>query len=215
MTTSPKQFLIYGTGGFAREVFWLAENSVDTGVTLGFIDDHAVERQTLHGVPVLPLEAAARRFPGAGFVAAVGNPGTRRRLVTGALKAGLEPVTLVHKRVERSKTVSIGPGAVICAGSILTVDIIVGEYAQINLDCTVGHDCVLEPYVTLAPGVHISGNVRLHVDAYIGTGACIINGSSDAPLTIGRNAIVGAGAVVTKPVPDGVTVMGVPARARS
>lgn len=43
--------------------------------------------------------------------------------------------------------------------------------------------------------------------ASIGAGAVILPG-----LTIGENAVVGAGAVVTKDVPDGVTVVGNPAR---
>jgi acetyltransferase-like isoleucine patch superfamily enzyme len=45
--------------------------------------------------------------------------------------------------------------------------------------------------------------------ASIGTGAVIICG-----ITIGENALVGAGAVVTKDVPDGATVAGVPARTK-
>ena len=42
---------------------------------------------------------------------------------------------------------------------------------------------------------------------WIGAGAIILGG-----VTIGRGAVVGAGAVVTKDVPDGATVVGVPAR---
>jgi acetyltransferase-like isoleucine patch superfamily enzyme len=37
-------------------------------------------------------------------------------------------------------------------------------------------------------------------------------GSPDKPLRIGAGAIVGMGAVVTKDVPDGATVIGNPAR---
>lgn len=44
--------------------------------------------------------------------------------------------------------------------------------------------------------------------ASIGSGAVILGG-----VTIGANALIGAGAVVTKNVPDGATVAGVPARA--
>lgn len=43
--------------------------------------------------------------------------------------------------------------------------------------------------------------------AYVGTGAIILPG-----VTIGKKSVVGAGAVVTKPVPDSVMVAGVPAK---
>lgn len=209
-----QELLIYGTGGFAREVAWLAQTSVERFSIVGYIDDDVNAPPALGGVQVQSLDAAARRAPGAGFVAAVGKPATRRRLVESAIRAGLVPVVLTHQSVERSSSVVIGDGSVICAGSILTVDIVLGSYVQINLDCTIGHDCVLEEYATLAPGVHMSGNVRLEMEAYVGTGACIINGTAGNPIVIGRQAIIGAGAVVTKSVPPGVTVVGIPARER-
>jgi len=82
----------------------------------------------------------------------------------------------------------------------------------VNLDCTIGHDVVIGDYATLAPGVHISGWVRLERASYLGTGATIINGLEAQPLVIGEGAVVGAGACVTKSVLPGTTVVGVPAR---
>ncbi len=83
---------------------------------------------------------------------------------------------------------------------------------QINLDCTVGHHVVMDDYTTLAPGVHVSGWVHFGQRVYVGTGVVILQGTQDPPLTIGEDAAIGAGAVVTKSVPPGVTVVGVPAR---
>lgn len=54
--------------------------------------------------------------------------------------------------------------------------------------------------VTLAP-------VRIHDDVWIGSRAVILGG-----VTIGRGAVVGAGAVVTRDVPPACLVAGVPAR---
>jgi hypothetical protein len=42
---------------------------------------------------------------------------------------------------------------------------------------------------------------------------CIKQGKPGAPLVIGKGAVVGMGAVVTKSVPAGATVVGNPARA--
>ena len=65
----------------------------------------------------------------------------------------------------------------------------------------------------IAPGANISGNVLLREGAYIGTNAAILQGSSkDSKMIIGVFANVGAGAVVTKPVNDYETAVGIPAK---
>jgi sugar O-acyltransferase (sialic acid O-acetyltransferase NeuD family) len=213
-----RPILIYGAGGFAREVAWLAEQCVAAGqpiAPVGFVDDAvAGTGQTLNELPVVSLRDAVARWPGAGVVVAIGDPTVRRRLTEQARAASLDCVSLIHPRVERSRWVDVGAGSVICAGTILTTNIRVGAGVQINLDCTIGHDVVLEDYATLAPGVHVSGWVRIREGAYIGTGAALINGTAAAPLVIGTGAVVGAGACVTRDVAAGTTVMGVPAKPR-
>jgi sugar O-acyltransferase (sialic acid O-acetyltransferase NeuD family) len=213
-----RELLIFGAGGFGREVASWAGRALwqDRGFeAVGFIDDNAPAEE-LNGRPVLSLEAAAARHPGASVIATVGDPKLRERLIAKALDAGLVPTApLVHPNVEYDHDhVEFGDGVVVCAGSILTVNIVVAPHAQINLDCTVGHDAVIGAYSTLSPGVHISGNVTLEPYTFMGTGAVTVNGLPGKPLTIGTGAIVGAGAVVTKDVPGGVTVTGVPARPR-
>lgn len=120
--------------------------------------------------------------------------------------------TLIHPRIERSKWIEIGEGTVICAGSILTTNVQLGCHVHINLDCTIGHDVVIGDYTTLAPGVHVSGWVHFRKRVYVGTGAVLINGTEKEPLTIGDDAVIGAGAVVTTSVNEGLTVAGAPAR---
>lgn len=203
--------LICGAGGFAREIAWLAEACGRRVVA--FIDGgDPREASQLNDIPVLSLGEAADRHPSALVVAAIGNPGARRRAMTTAMAAGLTAGTLIHPRVERSRWLTIGQGTVICAGTVLTTNITLASHVQINLDCTIGHDVVMDDYATLAPGVHVSGWVRVETGAYVGTGATIINGTSEAPLVIGAGAVVGAGACVTRSVPAGVTVVGLPAK---
>lgn len=193
----------------------MAETATEPRHVSCFVEDGADgESAPRNGIPVLSLEMAARRFPHAEFVAAVGDPSTRAAMARRAEEAGFVPASLVHAGVARSRWVEIGDGSVVCAGSILTTNIRLGRHVQINLDCTIGHDAVLEDFATLAPGVHVSGCVVLARGCYVGTGASIINGSPHAPLVVGAGATVGAGAVVTRSVPPNVTVVGVPARPR-
>ena len=209
---------VYASGGFGREVAWLASACADAGAALrvlGFLDDDASRHgMVVNELPVLGLDAARAATPDALVVVAAGAPAVRERIVARVAEQGFGFATLVHPRVERSRFVQFGRGTIVCAGCILTTDIRLGEHVHVNLDCTIGHDAVLHDFATLAPGVHVSGNVHVGRRAYVGTGAAIINGSADAPLVIGDDAVVGAGAVVTRDVPPGTTVVGVPARPR-
>lgn len=89
----------------------------------------------------------------------------------------------------------------------MTVDITIGNCNIINLYCTVGHDVVIDDFVTVNPSVNLSGSVHMCSGSNIGAGSKAIQ-----RCTIGRNAIIGAGAVVNKDIPDGCTAVGVPAK---
>ena len=109
-------------------------------------------------------------------------------------------------------TVKLGEGVVICPGSLVTTNVEIGAHAQINVSCTVMHDCRVGAFSTLSPGVHLSGNNVLEPSVFVGTGAVTVHGLPERPLEIGRGAVIGAGAVVTRNVAAGATVVGVPAR---
>jgi len=144
---SRRRIAVYGAGGFAREVAWLVESCRDDRCRYEpacFIDDDESRWGTvLNGIPVVGLQEAAAEYADAQVVLAVGNPRTREVLAAKAANAGFGFATLGHPGVERSRWIQYGEGTVVCAGSILTVNIRLGRHVQINLDCTVGHDVVM------------------------------------------------------------------------
>jgi sugar O-acyltransferase (sialic acid O-acetyltransferase NeuD family) len=172
--------------------------------------------QVIGGRDVWTLAEAARRHPAAFVVVAVGDPHLRSRLVELAAAAGLRPSPpLVHPGVWTeldAGTVKLAEGVVICPGSIVTTNVEIGAHAQINVACTVMHDCRVGAFSTLSPGVHLSGNNVLDPSVFVGSGAVTVHGLPERPLRIGRGAVIGAGAVVTRDVAAGATVVGVPAR---
>ena len=86
------------------------------------------------------------------------------------------------------------------------MDITIGSHVIINLDCTIGHDAVLQDCVTLYPSVNVSGNCTIGECVELGTGMQIIQGRS-----VVKDTIVGAGAVVVKDLEEKGTYVGVPA----
>lgn len=205
--------LIYGGGGHAREVAWLAEQIGESCHLLGFIDDAlALQDTVLNALPVFSLAKASAQFPGAAVVSGIGSPHARQATMEKAAAAGLRFASLIHPAIRLSRWVEVGQGVVIFAGSTLTVNIRLGNHVHINQGCSVSHDCVLEEYATLAPGVRLAGAVQLGKRVNVGTGAAFINGTLSAPLTVGDDAVIGAGACVIRPVAPGSTVVGVPAK---
>lgn len=206
-----KDIVILGGGGFAREVYWiLDEINQQTRLwnILGFIDENpATHGGELCGLPVL---GGFDWFDGGHkplVVSGIGGNRCRRRFAELADRLGLEFATLVHPAARVSRHATIGRGTVICAGTAVTTQISVGDHVNLNLNCTVGHDAVIEDYCNLSPGVHISGNVHLEPGLDIGTGAVVI-----PSVRIGHDSIIGAGAVVNKDVPALSLAVGVPAR---
>jgi sugar O-acyltransferase (sialic acid O-acetyltransferase NeuD family) len=211
------ELYIYGAGGFSREVAWLAEQCSQANhkiEILGFVDDdESLQGTFINTYKVFSFDEAIEASREAWFSVAIGAPKVRQKLSDKIENAGRQLASLIHPRTERSKWLEYGIGTVICAGNILTTNIRLGKNVQINLDCTIGHDVVMDDFVTLAPGVHVSGCVQLRSRVYVGTGAVIVNGNPLAPLIIGEDAIIGAGAVVSKSLDGGLTYVGIPARA--
>ena len=201
-----KNIVIVGKGGFGREVEWLIEriNSVNpTWNVLGYIDNN------LSDEGVIGDDDFIINYEDELHVAiAIGNSKAREKIYNKYIvNPNIKYPNLIDPSVLFSSSVKIGIGNIICAGTIMTVDISIGNCNIRNLDCTVGHDSTIANFVTINPSVNISGNVRLGKCILIGTGTQIIQG-----LAIGDNSIVGAGAVVNKNLPHNCTAVGVPAK---
>lgn len=206
-----KKIAIFGAGGFGREVLQLVldiNQIKPTWICEGFIvDPKYVSSQRVHGYPILDGTDWLSLHPDVCIVIAVGEPAKRREIALRILKNCSNTfATLVHPTASVGDCIEMGAGSIICAGSILTTDIRIGEHVHINIGCTVGHDSQFHNFVTLSPGVHISGHVGIGDGVEIGTGAVVIPG-----FVIGDWTVIGAGAVVTKSVPANVIAVGVPA----
>ncbi|MGG5258023.1 acetyltransferase [Phycicoccus avicenniae] len=204
------RLLVFGAGGFGREVAWLARLA-HPGVELTFVVDRPeyatgpVDGIEVRLVDDLPVGS------GIPYVVGIGDPTARRRVAEACDARGLRAVPLVHPGVDTSGRLEVGEGSILCAGVVVTTGIVIGRHVHLNLNSTVGHDCVLGDFATVSPGVNISGQVRLGTGAFIGTGAAIIDGDAGAPLVVGDGAVVAACACVTRPVEPGALVAGVPA----
>ncbi len=133
----------------------------------------------------------------------------RARLdLAGQVKArGFELVSAIHP------TASVAAGAVIGAGTVVRAQSAIGPQSRIGECCIIGygamvsHDCTIGDGVHLSSGVNVAGTVSIGRATWVGLGATIID-----PHSVGSDTLIGAGAVVTTDIPDGVVAYGVPAK---
>lgn len=206
-----KDLYIIGAGGFGREVAWLIEriNEVKPTWNLkGFIDDNEALWESNEGEYKVFGGCEYLKSLGEVYaVCAVGAARVRKNIIEKLVDSEVKFATVIDPSVILSKKVEIGEGTIICAGTIITVNIKIGNHVIINLDCTIGHDDVIEDYVTIYPSANVSGNVLLGECSELGTGMQIIQGKKVAP-----NMIIGAGAVVVKDCAESGTYVGSPAK---
>lgn len=204
--------VIYGSGGFAREIAHLIEdiNKVDNKWNvLGFLDDNMDNHgKEINDLRVLGGKEWLSDKENINVVLGIGAPKAKKAIIRNLEQySNIIYPNLIHPSVTISRFNHIGLGNVICEGSILTTNIKFLNFVTINLNCTIGHDVEIGSYSTVLPNASISGNVVFEECVDFGTNSTIIQG-----IRVGEATIVGAGAVVVKDLPPKCTAVGMPAK---
>ncbi|HHV20192.1 MAG TPA: acetyltransferase [Propionibacterium sp.] len=206
-----EKVVIVGASGFGRETADVVEAM---GVPIiGILDDNPSEinlgRLESRGLAYLGGVDAwlEQQTESVSYSIGIGSGRVRELIADKFDRAGHQAFTAIHPSVTLGANCDIGPGAVICAGVRLTTNITLGRHVQINPNVTVGHDVRLDDFVSVNPTVNVSGEVSIGARTLLGVGATVLQG-----LTVGADAVVGGCSLVTKDVPDGVTVKGIPGR---
>ena len=140
-------------------------------------------------------------------VGSVGNADLRIRLFDRLGEIGFTLPVVQHARSIVSPSATLAAGSMVFALAVVQARVTVGSNVIITTSAVLEHDCRIADHAHVAPGSVLGGSVEVGQGAHVGLGAAVLEGRR-----IGARAVVGAGAVVTRDVPDGVIVAGVPAR---
>lgn len=205
-----KKICIFGTGGFGRETLCcLIDSIAGTGQKIKdaacfMVDDEYFTDTEIMGIEVIPKSKFDEDLYE--VVVSIGDPVFRKKVVQN-LPMTTKYATIIHPSVIMSKWLEVGEGSIITAGCILTCNIHIGKHAHLNLQTTIGHDCVIGDYFTTAPGVNISGNCTFGDSVYMGSNVAIRE-----KITICDNVIIGMGGIVVKNISESGVYVGNPVK---
>jgi sugar O-acyltransferase (sialic acid O-acetyltransferase NeuD family) len=195
------EIILIGVGLSAKAIITAAQQAGNP-IRAIYDDDPSRAGQSLMGVPVAGLIAEAAK---AGLPAVLGFDDTHQRKAA-AERLNLAWVTVIHPKAFLNPSATVGPGTVILEGVIVQPSVVIGRHAILEANATIAHDCVVEDYVHIGPGVDLAGNVRVAQGASLDVGAVVIPN-----MRVGQWATVGPRAAVIHDVPDNIRVHGVPA----
>ncbi len=207
-----KHLIIIGVGGFAREVYWHAQDSLGYGQDWdlkGFLDgDVRLSDKEYNKLPLRVLGGINSYDIQEDdvFICAVGDPCVKAKLVKCVVERGGKFINIIHKTARICETSKMGIGNILTVNTILSDHVTIGDFTIINTSSGLGHDAELGDYSTLSSMVDVMGGAHLGKLVFMGGGAKALPNS-----IIEDNVYVGVGSVIFKRVRAGLKVFGNPA----
>ena len=206
-----KNIIIIGAGGVGKEVAWIIEQINEVTPTykiLGFIDDSKDKKDTaILGYKVLGnIEYLYETNYTGNVIIAIANYKFKKLIAEKLKKLDIKFSTIIHPSLRLHKSVEVGEGSILYEGSVISPNVKIGEHVIISPKCGIGHDSIIEDYVSLLWNVSISGNDIIKEGSLLGSGAVVIQNKK-----IIKETTIGAGAVVVKDIEEAGIYKGIPA----
>lgn len=144
------------------------------------------------------------------FVVCIGGyNGAQRAAVFKTLQSrfSLSPRSVISPKAVIDPSAVLGDGVQIMPGAFIGVDTFIGDGTIVNSVASIDHDCRVGRAVHIMGAAAVAGDVTIEDEAGLGTNATVLPSR-----VIGKGAMVGAGAVITRDVEQQAIVRGVPAR---
>jgi sugar O-acyltransferase (sialic acid O-acetyltransferase NeuD family) len=196
--------LIVGAGGHGKVVADIA-NQMSKWKKILFLDDEFEKIKYGNTHVIGKLEDAYKYKEAHDFFIAIGNNHVREKVSNELLKQGCKLATIIHPKSIIGSEVKIGVGTVVMPGVVINNNCNIGIGCIINTSSSIDHDCIIDDYVHISPGVRCGGSVRVGKSTWLGIGSIVINN-----VFIINDCIIGAAGLVIHDVNVSGTYVGIP-----
>jgi len=205
-----QKLLIIGAGSVGKFIAYNGNQFTQTFEIIGFLDDDVSKHNTvIAGFPVLGFIEKLNEFSGKGIALVLGIafPMVKKKLFDFYQDLSFDFPNLIAKTAWFSDGVIFGTGCIIYPGTTINYETAIGDFVVINMNCSLGHNCTIQSFSSMAPGVNLGGNTHVGKCVEIGIGASTVQS-----IFIGDNATVGGQAMVVSNVSEFDVVIGIPAK---
>lgn len=209
-----KDIVIYGAGGYGREIACLIKRinlRKQTWNLIGFIDDELkVGAENEYGKILGGVEYLNTATSPINVVMSIGKPQTVKTIIGKITNPLVEFPNIIAPDVVfmDANNMTMGKGNVFCTGCLVSCNTKIGDFNSFNDFVSIGHDTVIGNYNAFMTATRVSGIVTIGDCNFFGVNSCMVQG-----VKIGNNTTLAAGSALIRRTKDGYTYIGVPATA--
>lgn len=192
------KLVIFGTGDAARMAQYYFTRDSDHEVSAFTVDSAYLSGESFQGLPLVAFDQIVQRYPPRDYkmFVALGYSKmnkARAEKYHEAKKSGYELVSYVSSRCSFLTDFPVGDNCFILEDNTIQPFVRIGNNVTLWSGNHIGHDSTIDDHCFLASHIVVSGHCHIHPYCFIGVNATLRNS-----ITIARETLIGAGAIIMK-----------------
>jgi sugar O-acyltransferase (sialic acid O-acetyltransferase NeuD family) len=204
--------VVFGDGQQARMNYFYLSHDSPCEVVAFTVDGEYINEKSIFGLPVVPFEGIESIYPPSEYAMSIlisyrDLNQLRAEKYAQAKAKGYHLVNYISSKATTWSELIIGENCFIYENSAICPFVELGNDVFVGPGSMIGHNCIIKDHCWVGPNAVILGSVTIEPYCFIGANSTI----KDGDITIGRETIIGAGALITKDTKEKSVYFGKPA----
>jgi sugar O-acyltransferase (sialic acid O-acetyltransferase NeuD family) len=192
------RLVIFGAGDIARLAHYYFTRDSEHQVAAFTVDQEYLKEESFLELPMVAFEGVAKLYPPQDYKMFVALSYAKMNRLRAekyyqAKDLGYDLVSYVSSRCSLLTDYPVGDNCFILEDNTIQPFVKIGNNVTLWSGNHIGHDSIIEDHCFLASHIVVSGHVHIHSYCFIGVNATLRNS-----ITIARETLIGAGAVIMK-----------------